>query len=98
MHPGPLGHHRAERLLLDRLLQGSRGRRVADPAQPSEAVAPVQQVRVALVLAEHLDEALLPVGERGDERSRAAAGLGRGAQVDDRHACVDERLGDPLAR
>ena len=92
MHPGPLGHHRGQRLPFDRLLEGGRGPGVTDPAEPGEPVAPVQQVGVALVLAEHLDEELLPVGEGGDEGSRAAADLGSRDEVDDRHACVRQRL------
>jgi len=71
-HAGVGGLQRHQRLVLDGAPQGRVRQLVADVLQPQPPPGPEQEVRVALVVAQGLDEQPPAVGELGEVRGRAA--------------------------
>ena len=88
-HTGALGHQTDQRLVLDRLLQRRGWPHIADIAKTDGPVGAVEQVGVALVLPEDLDEEALALGIR---RPRTGASPCRR-----RRASVADTTGKPPA-
>jgi hypothetical protein len=86
-HASALGHHRDERLVLDGLDERGSRPGVTDVPQPQQPVGPVQQVGVAVVRAEDLDEHLRAVVGDRDERPRALCFHGGRGDMADPQTC-----------
>ena len=93
-HAGALGHQPDQRLMLDRLLQRRGRAHVTDIAQTNGPVGAVEQVGVALILAEDLDEESLTCGVRDDEWARSLSVHRGELRRHDREASGLQRRGD----
>jgi hypothetical protein len=94
-NPGPFGHQLDEGLMLNRVKERRGGPGVADIPQPYRPVRPVQQVGVALIRAQGLDEQHPAVRRDRRERSRAPGlDLGRTDRLH-RQARVAQHGRDP---
>ena len=94
-HPGPLGHHAQQRLMLDSLEQRGRGPGITDAAQPQATPGPVQQVGVPLIRAGNLHEQGTPVAGGRPERPRSLRRAHRPGHLADRHPARTQRRRHP---
>ena len=92
----PFGQYADQGLVLDGLPQRGGRPPVAHVLEPNGPVGPVQQVGLALIRAEHLDEQLPPVCGDRHERPRALGRDPRRADRADRQAGRGQRRRDPV--